>query len=735
MYAKNDTQPGIVCTAKNLEWDWRELSITEDVWPRQPANVLRSMLFQLHLIRAFEVKLCELKKQSLIHGPVHTSVGQEAIAVGAMAALRPADGISGTHRAHHQFLAKACSYYLTDHHDPCQEEVPEKLQSSINSLLAEVMGLSKGCCKGRGGSMHLCDPAIGVLGTDAIVGGGIPLATGAAFAKKYQKTSDVVLCFFGDGAINQGSFHESLNLAGLWKLPVVYILENNFYAVATNLEQSVPIKELSIRGASYGMPAWIVDGMNPLAMKLAVQEAAKAIRDGGPPILIDAKTYRFFHHAGDIPGSAFGYRKKDEEKEWKKRDPIENFAKEMQERKILSDAEEETLQVHAENAIQKAVTFCLETNDEGKLTVRPGLIPSNEEVTEGLRSDGSEFEGIAFVESVELPCKKEMKYVEAIATVIGQWMEQDPNVVVLGEEVGHMKGGAYMATKGLTSRFPGRVWDTPISEAGFTGLGGGAAMTGLKPIVEIMFPDFALVAADQIFNQIGKLRYMYGGDNVDMPIVLRTRVAIGCGYGGQHSMDPTALFALFSGWQIVTPTTPADYIGLFNSAMQSKDPVVIIEHHEFYNQTGLVPDTLDYFIKIGKAAKVHDGDDVTVLTHSWMTALVTKAAEELAGEGISVDAIDLRTLSMQDIDYETIEESLRKTKNMVIVEQSPSSNSIGPRLAGGCQRRFFDCLSGPIVTLAGLDIPAPVSRWAEARSVPTVESIKDTIRKAVQRQS
>lgn len=721
--------------AKTLTFDWKELVVTDEDWASPPEGLLRSMLYQMYLVRAFEMQLLRLKNEKLVHGPVHTSIGQEAVAVGAMAGLRSADGICGTHRAHHQYLAKACSCYLPDGFNPLEQYVPETLQNSVNTLLAEIMGLSAGCCGGRGGSMHLCSPQIGVLGTNAIVGGGIPLATGCAFAEKYKKTGKIVVAFFGDGAANQGAFHEALNLAGLWTMPIIYLLENNLYAVATHLEESAAVSELSIRAASYGMAGRIVDGNNPLAMKLAVEQAAESLRNGGKPVFIDARTYRDFHHAGDIPGSAFGYRSKEEEAEWKARDPLANFHKELVGRGILSEDRNAQLQSSVEQIIQTAVDFCVETGTGGDKTIKAVLIPAAETITEGLRSDGVEFDGIEFVEpDNNLPCDKKMKYVEAIAAVTGRWLENDENVFILGEEVGHMKGGPYLATKGLAKRFPGRVLDTPISEAGFTGLAGGAAMSGLHPIVEIMFPDFALVAADQIFNQIGKLRHIYGGDNIDMPLVMRTRVAIGNGYGGQHSMEPTALFALFSGWRIVAPTTPADYVGLFNSAMQSRDPVLIVEHHELYNTAGLVPtDNLDYFIEIGKAGKVSEGDDVTVLAYSWSTTLVKQAAEELAAEGIHIDAIDLRTLSMPDIDYGTIGRSFEKTTNMVIVEQSPASSSIGARIGYECQKRFFDYLDSPIVTVTGTDIPSPVSKWSESAAVPSLEVIKAAIRKSAKR--
>ena len=569
--------------------------------------------------------------------------------------------------------------------------------------------------------MHLCDPKIGVLGTNAIVAGGIPLATGSAFAEKCKNTGSIVVCFFGDGAVNQGAFHEALNLAGLWKLPIIYVLENNLYAVATSVEESAPISELSARAASYDMPARIVDGMDLLAVKIAIEEAAAELRASGKPVFIEAKTYRYSHHAGDVDGSAFGYRSKREEAEWRKRDPLVSFAEKLKQLSLLTDKENTLLRESAEEIIQQAVDCCTEKDGHARV-IRPTLIPASEKLTDGLRSDGSEFKEIKFVEAEQLNAGKVIKYVEAIAGVTGRWLEEDDKVVVLGEEVGHMGGGAYQATKGLKKKYPGRVLDTPISEAGFTGLAGGAAMNGLRPVVEIMFPDFALVAADQIFNQIGKLAFMYGRSNVDMPLVMRTRIATGCGYGGQHSMDPTALFALFSGWRIIAPTTPADYIGLFNSAMQCKDPVLVMEHHELYQETGPVPrDDWDYFIEMGKAKKISEGKDVTVLAYSWGVLLVEQASKELAEEGIGVEVIDLRTLSMPDLDYELIGKSLEKTSNMIIVEQSPQSNSIGARIGYECYRRFFDYLDGPICTVTGVDIPTPVSKWAEATSMPTVE--------------
>ena len=259
-------------------------------------------------------------------------------------------------------------------------------------------------------------------------------------------------------------------------------------------------------------------------------------------------------------------------------------------------------------------------------------------------------------------------------------------------------------------------------------------MSGMRPIAEIMFPDFALVAADQLFNQIGKLRHMYG-NSTDMPVVIRTRIAIGCGYGGQHSMDPVGIFSLFSGWTVVAPSNAYDYIGLFNSAMESKNPILIVEHHELYPVESDVPENnLDYFVPFGKAKVIREGSDVTVLSYSKMTGECQKAAKNLEQQGVSVELIDLRTISPADIDYETIGQSFKKTNILVIVEQAPKGLSIGSKIAEQCQLEFFDYLDGPIITISGLDIPNPVSKRLEQSAVPSLDEIQQTIFKAAKRQ-
>ncbi len=689
------------------------------------------LLFVAHLINDFEQNVLQLKNEDCVWGPVHSSIGQEALAAAAIAALGREDKIIGSHRAHHQFLSKAVYHVAGQAWDPRSGDVPPAVAETVRRTLSEIMGLEAGYCGGRGGSMHLRYLEAGVLGTNGIVGGGIPIATGAAFAEKRRRTNNIVVCFFGDGAINQGSFHEACNLAGLWQLPIIYFLENNHYAVATPTEKATAVKDLSLRAQSYAMDGYIVEGNDVPAVLGVVRAAADKIRSGGPACIIEARCYRHYHHAGDQRGSAYGYRESKEEEQWSKKDALRTFPTALKKAGKINQEDVKRLQQMARDCVAEVVNSCTQAGTPRR--VRQELWPNEQTAGSGLRSEGKELVQLDYREREDFAEFHEVTYLDAVAAVTGRWMREDPLVVELGEEVANFGGGVYGGTKGLPPKFPTQIINTPISEAGFVGLACGAAMSGMRPIVEIMFPDFALVAADQLFNQIGKARHMYGG-TTDLPLVVRTRVAIGCGYGGQHSMDPIALFGLFPGWRIVVPADAFDYIGLFNTSMQSRDPVLIVEHHSQYQAKTAVPkDTLDYFIPFGRARIVNAGSDVTVLAYGAMTGRIVSMAERLSGEGISVELIDLRSVDFPSIDYATIGDSVKKTGAAVIVEEAPESQSIGSRIAAQIDRRFFDALDGPCCCVTSLDVPLSVSRALEAAALPSDQHIQDSIRAVGQR--
>jgi 2-oxoisovalerate dehydrogenase E1 component len=300
-------------------------------------------------------------------------------------------------------------------------------------------------------------------------------------------------------------------------------------------------------------------------------------------------------------------------------------------------------------------------------------------------------------------------------------MAADPRIVVLGEDVHRLAGGTNGATKGLTDKYPDRVLGTPISENAFAGLGGGMAMDGrFRPVVEFMYADFLWVAADQLFNQIAKARHMFGGTGA-VPLVVRSKVAMGTGYGSQHSMDPAGIFATSAGWRIVAPSTPYDYVGLMNTALALDDPVVVLEHVDLYASTGPgLPDDLDHYLPVGKAAVRRQGAALTVLTYGAMTQPVLDAVAET---GVDAEVVDLRWLDRASLDWDTITTSVQKTNVVLIVEQGARGTSYGGWLGDEIARRLFDWLDAPIERVTGGEASPSISKVLERAAFARTEEV------------
>jgi len=714
MSRKINVKPPAVC--KRFEVNEKDLLKIDN-------TTLVRMTFFLHLVRKFETVLLDLVKEDLIYGPVHSSIGQEAVAAAVGTALQKSDLVGSSHRAHGHFLAKILMYYSSAEFNPLKDEMTYLMQEAVNKTLAEIMGLAAGWCNGRGGSMHLYHAESGNLGCNGIVGGGIPLAAGTAWVEKLCQRDTVVFSIFGDGAINQGCFHETANLAALWNVPVIFFVENNQYAVGTSSKDGSYVADSGLRSLSYGIDSLIIDGMDPVAIYLAMAEAIEKTRKEPFPFLIEAKTYRFYHHSGALAGSSYKYRSREEEDEWAGRDPVITFPENLIARGLMTDEELETLEIKAAALVQAAVDFC--TVSEGDRRYIPdSKWPTSDTIEDQLRGEEDLFEDVTFVEQGDFIDMKETTFVEAIAGVTLRNMERDTRVIIIGEEVANFGGGSYQATKGIPQAFPERIFNTPISECGFVGLAAGAASAGLRPVVEIMYPDFSLVAADQLFNQMGKLRHMFNGE-ISFPLVLRTRFAVGAGYGGHHSMDPVGIFGLFAGWRIMGASTPFDYVGLFNTAIRFNDPVLIIDEHRLYQKKGPVPVIdMDYYIKYGKAKVVREGKDLTVLSYLGAVRDCLAAAQEASEQGLSVEVIDLRTLDYIGMDYATIGFSVKKTNSVLIVEHSARSMGLAGRLSAEIQERFFDYLDCPISKLTLPDVPPPVSRPVEKAIIPGPTEIK-----------
>ena len=718
---KRETMP----TQRSLTTDqpWIEVTTTPEDWKAADPELLAGMLAELHLIRAFEETVLELAGESLVHGPAHSSIGQEGGAVGSIIGLRSTDAVNGSHRGHHQFLAKALTHVTGGTFD-LTKLVTADVQTVLQRTLAEILGLAQGYCAGRGGSMHLQWFEAGALGTNAIVGGGAPLAAGNAWAQKHAGTTDLTINYFGDGASQIGSVLESMNLAAAWKLPLTFFIENNFYAVSTHIDESVADTRLSVRGQGFGIPSFRVDGMDPLAVHIVSTMAEEIMRSGGGPTIIEAEVYRFFHQNGPYPGSAFGYRSKEEEGQWKARDPLERVAKEMIALGQIDEAGVVSVRAQAQQAMKAAVGELLEPDPEtdGKRRIRPNLWPDTDFVNVGVRGDASELADSRILEPLSFEGDTtKAKFVDTVASVMQRRMEEDDRIIVLGEDVHRLNGGTNGATKGLSKEFPDRILGTPISENAFAGLGGGMALDGrYRPVVEFMYPDFMWVAADQVFNQIGKARHMFGGVN-PVPLVLRTKVAMGSGYGSQHLMDPAGIFATAPGWRIVAPSTAADYVGLMNAALALNDPVLVIEHVDLYAQTDEIPSgDLDYQLPFGKAGVRRTGNDVTIISY---LSMVRHALEAVDQTGIDADVIDLRWLDRASIDWDTIGDSIKKTNSVLIVEQGAQGTSYGGWLSDELQRRFFDYLDQPIERVTGGEASPSISRVLERAAIARTEEV------------
>jgi 2-oxoisovalerate dehydrogenase E1 component len=700
---------------------WTEIVVTDADWDAAEPELLSVMFGQLVLIRTFEEYVLTLAAAGLVHGPAHSSIGQEGGAVGSVLALTPEDKVNGSHRGHHQFLAKALAYVAPKGFD-LTEGVPEDVRTVVLRTLAEICGLARGYGNGRGGSMHLQWKDAGAMGTNAIVGGGVPQAAGYAWAARQAGTDAVSVTYFGDGAANIGSTLESFNLAAAWQLPVCFFVENNQYAVSTTVAEATGEPRLSARGPGFGIASWRVDGMDPLAVHLAMREAVEHMRAGRGPTLIEADTYRFFHQNGPFPGSAFRYRSKEEEAAWRERDPVRQIGDQLVRRGLLTPERVAESVAAAERLLTEVGDVLLEPLPGGKpgqQQIRPAEWPDPSFVDVGVRGDLSEFDGARYGD--DAAGTRDMPFIDVVSAVMHRRMETDPGIVVMGEDVHRLNGGTNGATRGLKDAYPDRVLGTPISENGFTGLAGGIALDGrYRPVVELMYADFMWVAADQLFNQIGKARHMFGGTN-PVPYVLRSKVATGTGYGSQHSMDPAGIFATQPGWRIVAPSTPYDYVGLMNSALRCQDPVVVLEHVDLYGSTGPGPvDDLDYCLPVGRAAVRREGAALTVVAYLAMVPETLAAVEEV---GIDAEVIDLRWLDRASLDWETLEASVRKTNRVLLVEQGPVGTSYGGWLADEIQRRLFDWLDRPVDRVTGGEASPSISKVLERAAFARREEV------------
>ncbi|HEY59538.1 MAG TPA: dehydrogenase [Anaerolineae bacterium] len=670
---------------------------------------LLGYLRQTMEIRAFENNISKLLGKAVLKGASHLYAGEEAVAVGAIGALQNGDLVTSTHRGHGHAHA----------HGDNAVKKPEAKQIHFNKMMAEVLGKSGGYCKGKGGSMHIADVDHGNLGATGIVGGNIPVAVGAALAQKLQGTKKVVLCFFGDGACNTGNFHESLNLASVWNLPVVFVVENNMYAMSVPWAKASKLPNAAARVCAYGIPGEVVDGMDVLAVRGEVAKAVKRARKGKGPSLIEAKTYRYYGHSHSDPRA---YRTKKEEAKWKDKDPITRLKNNLIAVGILAEKEYERMDKAVQSKLHKAMQYAekspppdpkeLETDVFAPSKISKKEIEAEKSLREKVRKDTN---------------MRQISYAEAIQEALREELNRDKHVFVIGEDVG-LYGGAYGATRGLIKEFgKWRVIDTPISEAVIGGAAVGAAMVGMRPVAEIMYVDFTPLAMDQVANQGAKNRYMFGG-KTKVPMVIRTEGGAGRAIAAHHSQSLEALWTHFPGIYVVMPSTPYDVKGLLKTSIRDDNPVMFIEHKMLYKTKGPVPEE-DYIIPLGIADIKRRGKDVTLVTYSRMVLHALEAAEILAKEGIDVEVVDLR--SLKPLDTETIINSIKKTGHFVGVTEAYENTSFINEVMAQVNDLAFDWLDAPMVRVAAANVPIPRAEVLEDLAIPNAQNIIDACRKVV----
>lgn len=643
-------------------------------------------VFEMMLrMRLFEQRTADLFAEGLVKGTAHSYVGQEAVAAAVCATLRQDDYVASNHRGHGHIIAKG---------------------ADLDRMMAELMGRREGYCGGLGGSMHIADLDLGILGANGIVGAAMPLATGAALAAKLKGTGQVAVAFFGDGAANQGVFHESMNLATVWDLPVVFVCENNQYALTTPSRKTTAGPSIAARAAAYGIPGTQVDGNDPEDIYPVILEAVERARSGKGPSLIEALTYRWGQHS--MRANLRDPRPKDELEAWIARDPIKHIEGELQVRNILSGTEVGKVRDKVAAEVEQSIAF-------GKA----GELPTPGQALAAVYAPFKEAR-----EPSDLGTRA-LAFTEAIAEALTQEMERDPAVLVMGEDVG-VTGGLFQATKGLFERFGAdRVRDTPISEATFVGCGVGAAIAGLRPVVELQIFDFVALTMDMLVNQAAKFRFLLGG-KPKVPLVVRGPQGGGIRLAAQHSQSLEAWFTHVPGLVVVAPSTPADAKGLLIAAIRDDNPVIFLESKLLYvNSNGPVPEA-PYAIPLGKGQVKRQGTDVTVVATMAMVPRALSAAEELAREGISVEVVDPRTL--HPLDEELILESVRKTNRLVIAHEAWTRHGFGAEVASLVVEKAFDWLDAPILRVGAPDLPMPFNDELERWTIPSQERIVEAIR-------
>ncbi|HTE01694.1 MAG TPA: dehydrogenase E1 component subunit alpha/beta [Mucilaginibacter sp.] len=617
--------------------------------------------------RLIEEKMLILLRQGRI-GKWFSGIGQEAIAVGSTLAMQPDEYILPMHRNLGVFTTR---------------DIP------FSRLMAQWQGKASGFTKGRDRSFHFGTQEYKIIGMISHLGPQMALADGIALADVLSKRNKATLVYTGEGGTSEGDFHEAINVASVWNLPVIFLIENNGYGLSTPTNEQYHCEWLSDRAVGYGIEGRRIDGNNILEVYNTINALATDIRQNPRPILLECMTFRMRGHE---EASGTKYVPQHLFDEWKEKDPITNFEKFLLDEGVLT---EEVIQV-----TKKGFTTLIDIEIE-KVFSEADIIPDMAiEIADMYKpynlttlqpSNGN---------------KTSKRYIDAISDGLRQGMRKHDNLVIMGQDIAEY-GGAFKITQGFVEEFgKGRVRNTPICESGIVGAAMGLSINGYKSVVEMQFADFVTCAFNQVINNLAKTHYRWG-ENVD--VVVRMPTGAGTGAGPFHSQSNEAWFTKTPGLKVVYPAFPSDAKGLLLAAIEDPNPVIYFEHKYLYRSISEDICDEDYTIEIGKARVVQEGTQASIITYGlavhWALEYAKKHSE------MSVEIIDLR--SLQPWDKEAVEASAKKTGRVMIFHEDTLTNGFGGEIAAHLAEHCFTALDAPIMRCASLDTAIPMNKALE----------------------
>ena len=638
---------------------------------------------EMRRIRTFEERCLQLRRDDVIAGSIHLCAGQEAVPVGALAALEENDRVVATYRGHGWAIASG---------------VP------LDGLMAEICQRAAGVNGGRGGSAYASAPEHRFFGENSIVGGGLPIADGLALAAQLQGTGRVVAVSFGDGATNQGAAHEAIVMAIARRLPVLFVCENNEWSEMTPISAIVPGDRLAARAGGYGLPAEVVDGTDPIAVRAAVAAAAARARAGEGPTFLECRVVRLLgHYNADVEH----YREAEERAADRERDPLPRARHQLRaegvDESAIADADAD-----ANADVDTAVSGAL-------ASPQPDPATAADHVVGAVAPDA---------ESTRTAATTSLTYAKAVTEALRRELAERPDTILFGEDIA-IPGGVFGVTRGLLDEFGGaRVFDTPIAEAAILGTAVGAALDGCRPIAEIMWGDFLLVALDQLVNQAANVRYLHRGRRT-ASLVVRCQQGVAPGSCAQHSQSLEALLAHVPGLRVGLPGTAQDAYAMLRAAVADDDPCVLFESRVLYPRKGDV--ALDAPLEpVGGARLRRPGDDLAILTWGQVQHSVLEAAHALAGDGISAAVLDLRWLA--PLDDAAIERLVTRTNRVLVVHEANVTGGFGAELVARITERHFDELDAPPARLGAPDVRFPSAPSLQNALLPSARAIADAAR-------